>query len=65
LLTSKSTFLTFDLLGLLKRLSPFSTEPSIIKLFMMQPQHNHDFLCPKIVQLWVHPSLRCAWSKVK
>ena len=27
LLTSKSTFLTFDLLGLLKRLSPFSTEP--------------------------------------
>jgi len=27
LLTSKSTFLTFDLLGLLKRFSPFSTEP--------------------------------------
>ena len=27
LLTSKSTFLTFDLLGLLKCLSPFSTEP--------------------------------------
>jgi len=29
LLTNKSTFLTFDLLELLKRLSPFSTEPFI------------------------------------
>jgi len=27
LITSESTFLTFDLLGLLKRLSPFCTEP--------------------------------------
>jgi len=31
LLTSKSIFLTFDLLGLLKCLSPFSTEPFTYK----------------------------------
>jgi len=37
LLTSKSTFLTFDLLGLLKRLSPFSTEPFNFQLVMSLP----------------------------
>ena len=38
LLTSKSTFLTFDLLGLLKRLSPFSTEPFNFYLGSVGPE---------------------------